>query len=680
MGRILINTDLLQERAKHFLKHGYYSDAPEGTRDYHEFWQEELRRIQHGFSVGGLYITGYHYFYLNYCQILRVEDQAEISGRRGVGKIQSFPAFWDGDYNYFWAVEIARRGIDPELYKKLGLEIQIRPEDLAGGRHLVVLKARGKGYSYKAGSMLATLFNTGRKMKAYAMAFEKEYLTKDGVLNKAWDNISFMDNHTAFRQPRLKDQEMHKQSGYKRNIGGTDVARGTLNEIIGVTLKDDPDKARGKRGELIFFEEAGKFPGLLKAWTVSRPSVEQGAYTAGIQIAYGTGGTEDANYDGLEELFYNPEAHNVIAMNNIWDDGAQGTLCSFFVPAYQNWEGFIGPNGNSDNEGAKAYHDEQRELKREKSQDVHGLEQYICENPFTPREATLQTTANLLPTIAIQEQLNSVLTHRRYGAGTPGTLYRDITGNVKLKVTQDAKPIYEYPLKRGQDTTGCIVVYEAPVKGDGGKVPHGLYCIGHDPYAHDNSVGGSLGAAFVLKRASNLSSSLNEGIVASFVGRPLSQDEYNEQLLLLAEYFGCKIGFENDRGDVIGYAKRFRKLHLLEEEFEMLDKKELQSRRVRRPYGMHMTEGRKRQGEIYIRDWLNQTVTHFDNGESKSMVQTILDPGLLRELLKFNHKGNFDRVMALMVSMYYLKELHNAEVTPREEPKHHEFFDRAMFS
>jgi len=679
MGRILVNTDYLRENALHFMKHGYYTDAPAGTRAYNEFWDEELRRIQYGHSVGGLHITGPHYWYLNYCQILRVEDQAELSGRKGVGKVQTFPAFWDGDYNFFWAAEIARHGIEKELYAALDLEIQIKPEDLPGGRHLVVLKARGKGYSYKAGSMLSRLFCTGRKMKSYAMAFEKEYLTKDGVLNKAWDNISFVDNHTAYRQPRIKDQEMHKQSGYKRNVGGTDVTMGTLNEIIGVSLKDDPDKARGKRGELIFFEEAGKFPGLLKAWGVSRPSVEQGAYTSGMMIAYGTGGTEDANYDSLEELFYNPEAHNVLAMDNIWDDGATGTFCSFFVPTQQNWEGYIDSNGNSDLEGAKAYHELQRDLKK-KSQEPTALEQYICENPYTPREATLQTTANLFPTIVLQDQLNSVQAHDRHNAGTPGILYRSKEGVVKLKVTDKATPVYEYPLKRGQDTTGCVVVYEAPIKGDTGKVPMGLYAIGHDPYAHDNSHGGSLGAAYVLKRANNFSSSLNEGIVASYVGRPSSQDEYNDQLLLLAEYYDCKIGFENDRGDVIGYAKRFRKLHLLEEEFEMLDKKELQSRRVRRPFGMHMTEARKKQGEIYIRDWLNQPVTHYDDGSTRLMAHTILDPGLLRELLKFNHKGNFDRAMALMVSMYYLKELHNAEVTPRDESVHNEFFDRQLFS
>ena len=53
---------------------------------------------------------------------------------------------------------------------------------------------------------------------------------------------------------------------------------------------------------------------------------------------------------------------------------------------------------------------------------------------------------------------------------------------------------------------------------------------------------------------------------------------------MLAEYYNAKIGFENDRGELIAYAKRYRKLHKLQEEFEMLDKRELRSKNVRRQY------------------------------------------------------------------------------------------------
>ena len=94
----------------------------------------------------------------------------------------------------------------------------------------------------------------------------------------------------------------------------------------------------------------------------------------------------------------------------------------------------------------------------------------------------------------------------------------------------------------------------------------------------------------------------------------------------------------------------------------MLDKKELRSRTVKRQYGMHMTEGRKRQGEIYIRDWLNTTRSTDENGNKLLNLHKIYDPAFLMELIKFNHKGNFDRVMAFMIGMYHTRELYNTEV------------------
>ena len=146
---------------------------------------------------------------------------------------------------------------------------------------------------------------------------------------------------------------------------------------------------------------------------------------------------------------------------------------------------------------------------------------------------------------------------------------------------------------------------------------------------------------------------------------------------MLADYYGCKIGFENDRGEIIAYAKRYRKLHRLQEEFEMLDKKELQSRTVKRQYGMHMTEQRKRQGEIYIRDWLITVRSTDENGNQLLNLHKIYDPALLTELIKFNHKGNFDRVMALMIGMYHTKELYNSEIKDiLEDNSSNEWFDR----
>ena len=48
-------------------------------------------------------------------------------------------------------------------------------------------------------------------------------------------------------------------------------------------------------------------------------------------IAFGTGGTIGASFEGLKELFYKPNTNNVLSFPNIWDDGRENTECGFFV-------------------------------------------------------------------------------------------------------------------------------------------------------------------------------------------------------------------------------------------------------------------------------------------------------------------------------------------------------------
>ena len=92
---------------------------------------------------------------------------------------------------------------------------------------------------------------------------------------------------------------------------------------------------------------------------------------------------------------------------------------------------------------------------------------------------------------------------------------------------------------------------------------------------------------------------------------------------------------------------------------------------------MHMTAQRIDQGEIYIRDWLNTVIEIDEFGNEKKVLHTIYDTALLKELIKYNKKGNFDRVKALMVGMYHNKELYNRHVAPTTESIYNdEFFDR----
>jgi hypothetical protein len=655
----LKNTLRIKEAAMYFLEHGYYTQAIPGTKDYYDFWDKEKKRCLYGYTADegtddALYVTGFHYFYLNYCPIDRAVDEIMPDGSTQARRERTFPAFYDGDYEYFHEVEAARKD----------------------NKHMIVLKARRKGYSYKAGSMLARNYFFVKNSKNFVFAGQKEYLIGDGLLSKAWEFLSFIDDHTAWAQPRLRDREMSKMSGYKKKVNGVDIEMGMKSQIIGVSLKDAPDKVRGKAGELVFFEEAGSFPGLLKAWEVTMPTMRQGSKTLGMMVAFGTGGTEGADFEAMEEIFYNPAAYDCMDYDNIWDEGSMGTKCGYFIPIYTNLDGFIDEQGNSLKEEAIAYEETMRN-KKKGAADAKSLDQYIAEHPFSPQEATLRVTANLFDVASLQEHYNNVKAKSLQTIGTIGDLYHGAKGEVKFKVNGDLRQITKYPHRKDDDTTGGVVIYQAPYKNASLQVPLNMYIICHDPYGQSQAAdSSSLGAAYVIKRVNNISSP-DDMIVASYVGRPNSSDDFNRNLFMLADYYGCKIGFENDRGEVIPYAKRFRKLHRLQEEFEMLDKRELQSKNVKRQFGMHMTEARKKQGEIYIRDWLNTPRSTDENGKKTLNLHKIYDLALLTELIKFNHKGNFDRVMALMIGMYHTRELYNAEVKEiLEDGSTDDWFDR----
>ena len=117
--------------------------------------------------------------------------------------------------------------------------------------------------SYSMASILAHNFILGEnsiaceKIVSVATAYQKEYLTKDGVLNKFVSMANFCAEHTQFPRKRLKSslQDMVWKMGYKDLE--LDTEEGTQNSILGVSSKDDESKLRGKRAAFIGIEEFG---------------------------------------------------------------------------------------------------------------------------------------------------------------------------------------------------------------------------------------------------------------------------------------------------------------------------------------------------------------------------------------------------------------------------------------
>lgn len=266
------NTKKFCEAAEFFKAHKCYTLAPRGTTDYVKYWERETDRCLNGYTApDGDQITGFHYFYLNYCPIMRL-DETEYTDRNGDTRkrrerIFDFPKFWDYDYYYFNAVEEAE----------------------TVGKHMAVLKCRQRGYSFKGAAMLVRNYELIPGSKNFAVASEQKFLVGDGLLTKAWQIMDFIDKNTAWAKQRLTSTRMERVSGYKiTDEFGKQTEQGYLSSITGITLKNDPERIRGTRGKLVLWEESGKFPSLLDAWRVEQPAVESDDGVAfGLMISFG---------------------------------------------------------------------------------------------------------------------------------------------------------------------------------------------------------------------------------------------------------------------------------------------------------------------------------------------------------------------------------------------------------
>lgn len=660
----LHDTDKFRQAAIFFQQHGCYTLAPRGTTDYNKYWEQETDRCLNGYTApDGEGITGYNYFYLNYSPIMRLKEE-EYTDREGNlrkrrQRILEFPSFWDYDYYYFCAIEQA--------------ELE--------GKHMAVLKCRQRGYSFKGGSMLVRNYMLIPGSKNFAIASEQKFLIGDGLLTKAWQIMDFLDKHTAWAKQRLVSTRMERTSGYKiTDEFGKQTEQGYLSSITGITLKNDPERVRGTRAKLVLWEEGGKFPSLLDAWRIEQPSVETDDGKAfGLMIAFGTGGTEGASFEGLKELFYKPKSYNVLSFPNIWDEGRENTECAFFVPAYSNLESFdddgnqvyMDRDGNSYKEKAIENLIDQRNKVKDGGASQQSIDRFISERPIRPAEAVLELGKNIFPRKLLMDQLTRIRTNKKLQS-MKHIVDLEWDGNGQVKATE--KPsgdITNYPLKKGDKPHGSVVIWEYPVK----DPPLGLYIGGCDPYDHDDSFTNSLGSTFIFKRV-RAGEAWTDVIVAEYSGRPDTAEEYYENVRKLLTFYNARLLFENERKGIYPYFTNKHCDYLLADQPDKIISEVFKDSKVQRRKGCHMTKQIRAYGEGLILEWL---LDEFEEGHPN--VERVYSEPLIEELIENDGVRNVDRVIALCMVMIYREELYQVKVSSaKEQNKQVELFEMPLFS
>jgi hypothetical protein len=626
--------------AQEFKKTGRYSRHDPNTLSGKRFWVEQAKRSLYGHHIGSDFISGYNYFYLNFSPIKKATSTEDNSKERVRGTLSfDFPNWWDFDKNYFDYLEEAE----------------------AAGEHASVLKCRRRGYSFKGGSMCNRNYFLIPRSTSYIYASDKAYLTGDGgILSKAWDIMSFVDENTPWVKRRQAiDQTLQKRSSYKVMENGTYIEKGFKSEIVGITIGGDWNRVRGKQAKLILWEEAGTNPYLLKAYNAALPSLKQGNIVYGLSVAFGTGGSEGQDFMGLEELFFNPRGHEIHALKNIWEDDELGGYCGFFHPDWANMDGYMDECGNSMREEATKVWEQQLENIKTHARNPDAVVRFMAEHPIKPSQALLQSKHNEFPVVEVKKTLARLMSSDKLQeAEFIGDFTLDTNTNKYVwKPNSDLQPIRIFPLDLTGDNNqisidGCWVIYEAPVDDGTGFIPFGRYIAGTDPVDDDRDASlesESLQSTLVLD-------TWTDRIVAEYSGRPYSVETYYENLRRGLLYYNAVCNYEQEKKGLYTYFRNKNGLFLLADGLEILSDRGISNFKGEgnRSKGTMGTAPVQKHARDLLKSWLTSRAPGFD--EEVLNVHRIRSIPFLKELLYWNPEGNFDRVSAAGMLMLYRAE------------------------
>lgn len=652
---ILEDMDYFRPSAIHYEKYGTFTNLRPNANpnsEYGKWVREERRRIWDGYvrESDGEWVTGYMYWFLNYSPMMlsKIREYKDKNGKKRKSKradrVEALPECWEGIYWRFHCLDQASNG---GLYN-----------NFEGGQHMAELASRGKGKSYSLASILNHIFVVGEneeaheKVKGIVTAYQKEYLTKDGVLNKFVDMANFCATNTQFPRKRLKNslQEMTWIMGYKDVE--LDIERGTQNTVLGVSSKDDESKLRGKRAAKILIEEFGTFPRLVDLYNVLLPSVQEGDIVFGQIYMLGTAGDNESDFAGAQEIMYNPKGYNMYALPNVFDKCNQGKpYFVFFFPGYVNRKGCYNENGVSDVIKALIEILMNRYRVKYNSTDPNTIIKTIAEVPITPAEAIVKTGVNMFPVADLTERIGQLDANpTEYDDVYVGDLVFNKDGQIEYKPTS-ATPIRDFPHKDNK-IEGAIEIYQLPeIDRNTGKPYNDRYILGADPYDDDESNTMSLGSIFVLDL-------WTDRIVAEYTGRPSFADDYYEICRKLCLFYNGRLNYEYNKKGLFSHFSTRNSLYLLTDVLEFLKEKQMMKDGYgNKSKGTNASPAINAYARSRLRSWLLAPVPimqTIDGEEKEVMVPrlfTVRNRALLKELINYNSEGNFDRISAMGMLM-----------------------------
>ena len=643
---ILDDMDYFRPIARHWEKDGtltHLRHNPNPNSEFGRWMKREVDRIWNGMvrESDGMWITGDDYFYLNYSLI---ELSEEVEGTDTADRIIAMPKVWEG---VWWR----------HIYWHNARKAALNAAEIA---------KRGASKSYSVASKLAKIFILGdtfkscRGVKAMVVAYAKEYLTKDGTLNKFEFMIdSLQELAPWWPSKRLQSSlsDMNWQMGYiDSSTGGK---RGTKNLVLGVAVKDDPNKPRGKRSVFIAGEEFGAFPKISDTYNVMLPSVREGNKAFGMMALIGTGGSEGNDFSGAMEMIYKPKGYHILGLPNVWDKVNKGIGESiFFFPAYVNRAGCYDENGNSDVSKALLEVCMNRYNAKYNTSDPMQVVRTKAEDPITIQDAIMRRDNTIFPVADLIERIGELDANpNEYDDVYVGQMHLKADGTPYFKPSRD-KSLREFPHK-GNKHEGAVEIIKMPEKNRDGKVFAGRYIGGLDPIDNDLARSTtSLISFFILDL-------WTDQIVAEWTGRLDMSDDGYEVCRRMAIFYNAKICYENNKKGPYSYFKTMNSLYLLAPNLEFLkDRDKVKGENYgNTSYGVNAGTFVNDFARERLNNWFRKPVKRVvvQNGQEVEVTKMNLyycrSRALLQEASQWNPDGNFDRVSAMGMLMLYREEM-----------------------
>ena len=493
--------------------------AHPASYEYKEWWEEQKRRCLEGYSVGGVTITGDMYWYLNFWKI---RGTHEGTGRKTLIP----PRFIDMDKEFFDEFQ--------------------RAKDL--GKNFLVAKRRQVGFSEKTAALIGKEFTMHRHSQSIITAGEEKYgLMTMRMLLRGLNSLK----DTEFYKRRNPDTSEYCMARYKEIVDGQVVWRGYNSEIYNITSRNNAQATIGKSPSFIMYEEAGRFPGLIDAYKYIQPALEANNVKTGIALFVGTGGDMEKGAAEFAEMFWNPEAYDLLTFDNSYDDTDQRKCC-YFVPGWKF--NVIDKDGNSLKEPSLITIKKKRDAAR-KSKKLNSYLTEITQMPLTPDECFLIVSGNVFNTEKLNDQLTLIKrSHQNDNLLTSGYLdwIRDGKGNITG---------VEWLPGDG----GPFKIIEHPELDKNGKPFINLYVGGTDSYDRDiANASPSLGSCSIFKRFKDANSTANM-FVARLTVRPRTANEFYEMTAKLSMYYGAQNLIEYSNLGIFTWYEYHNMTYLLKE-------------------------------------------------------------------------------------------------------------------